>query len=190
MATMAMEWEDDGKLTRNARSTSDPRARSAYLDAKAEGGTKEGPGRAVERGNKKKPAPAATEGEGGEPRAEKRTSALPRAVEVPTTQRLSQLQPSSRASATRGAPSLGAPDGNWWGLSTSDLNKVGDASPADATKARTIEKETVQRRWYIHYVVCEAVERCAGSNASQRVSANELPKLLEARAPASRSQAH
>ena len=58
MATMAMEWEDDGKLTRNARSTSDPRARSAYLDAKAEGGTKEGPGRAVERGTRKKAPPA------------------------------------------------------------------------------------------------------------------------------------
>ena len=54
--------EADGKLTRDARSTSDPRARSAYLDAKAEGGTKEGPGRAVERGTKKKPplAPPAT----------------------------------------------------------------------------------------------------------------------------------
>ena len=46
------------EVTRNERSTTDPRARSAYLDAKAEGATKEGPGRAVERGTKKKAPPA------------------------------------------------------------------------------------------------------------------------------------
>ena len=50
-----LDWDAGGKLKRDRRSTSDPRARSAYLDKHEHGNkTKEGPGRAVERGAKKK----------------------------------------------------------------------------------------------------------------------------------------
>ena len=166
-----LDWDAGGKLTRDARSTSDPRARSAYLDKHEQGNkTKEGPGRAVERGGKKKAPLAEPKSEGGEAKVEKRTSALPRAVEVPTTQRLSQAQ--EQRASVRDAPSVG--DSRWWSIASPNLNQVGDSN----SKPRAMDKETHQRKWYILYVVREAVEKHTKSGL--RARADDLPKILEA----------